>query len=396
MRLNRIKKAQIDALPDGTHADGGNLYLRKSGQARSWIFRYRYHYTTHELGLGSAWVVPLSDARKKSAELRAEIAKGNHPTFQARKRKQEKIATATAERASALTLACIAEKALAHKKMIKGLRTDGYVERQTRVLFNHTPKEILNRPLCEVTAKDIASIVTKHTATSMGACLLANYRACYAYAKAVEGYTGNNPTDWHGGLNMLMPTVSSVAKEHRAAVPWQEVPQVYLKLCQAKQTPVVRLVRCLVLSAARKSEYRLLESKDVDLEKMTVTFQTTKTSKDPVTVPITKQIAELVTEGMSNTYVFSGRFPGTCIGITAPRKCFTEIAGVKATLHGFRASFSTWCAENGKDPTIRELCLGHVVDNKVALAYQRSDLLDQRRALLQEWDDYVTSLVDPE
>ena len=61
------------------------------------------------------------------------------------------------------------------------------------------------------------------------------------------------------------------------------------------------------------------------------------------------------------------------------------------TIHGFRASFSTWCAENGKDPEMRERCLGHAVDTKVAACYQRSDLLERRRALIQEWAAYVTS-----
>lgn len=61
------------------------------------------------------------------------------------------------------------------------------------------------------------------------------------------------------------------------------------------------------------------------------------------------------------------------------------------TIHGLRASFSTWCADNEKDPTLRERCLDHVVEGRIVRAYQRSDQLELRRKLLQEWNDYVTS-----
>lgn len=50
--------------------------------------------------------------------------------------------------------------------------------------------------------------------------------------------------------------------------------------------------------------------------------------------------------------------------------------------HGFRASFRTWVEENADAQfEVKEACLGHVVD-----AYQRSDRLDKRRALLELWD----------
>ena len=38
--LGRLAAVSLNKLPDGCHADGGNLYLLVRGQSRSWIFRY--------------------------------------------------------------------------------------------------------------------------------------------------------------------------------------------------------------------------------------------------------------------------------------------------------------------------------------------------------------------
>ena len=58
-------------------------------------------------------------------------------------------------------------------------------------------------------------------------------------------------------------------------------------------------------------------------------------------------------------------------------------------MHGVRSSFSDWCARNGKNFLVSEKCLMHSVGGKVFMAYQRDNLLEQRRVLLQEWADFL-------
>jgi hypothetical protein len=60
------------------------------------------------------------------------------------------------------------------------------------------------------------------------------------------------------------------------------------------------------------------------------------------------------------------------------------------TIHGFRSTFRDWCAETGKGPEVAEASLAHKLGNKVATAYLRSDLLDLRRPLMEEWGEYLT------
>jgi integrase len=59
-------------------------------------------------------------------------------------------------------------------------------------------------------------------------------------------------------------------------------------------------------------------------------------------------------------------------------------------MHGFRATFRTWAAERTSFPReVVEAALSHPVGDKVETAYQRSDLLAQRRRLMDAWADYI-------
>ena len=62
----------------------------------------------------------------------------------------------------------------------------------------------------------------------------------------------------------------------------------------------------------------------------------------------------------------------------------------RAVPHGFRSSFRDWAAECTEMPReVCELALAHVNSDRVEAAYRRSDLLERRRTLMQQWADYL-------
>ena len=65
------------------------------------------------------------------------------------------------------------------------------------------------------------------------------------------------------------------------------------------------------------------------------------------------------------------------------------LANDSVTIHGFRSSLRDWCGENGKPRELAEAALAHAVGG-VEGAYFRSDLLEQRRELMQAWADEIT------
>ena len=64
-------------------------------------------------------------------------------------------------------------------------------------------------------------------------------------------------------------------------------------------------------------------------------------------------------------------------------------AGCNATIHGFRSTFTDWAGEcTVTPPAVVMRSIAHVVGSKSDRAYARSDLLDRRRELMQQWSDF--------
>lgn len=62
------------------------------------------------------------------------------------------------------------------------------------------------------------------------------------------------------------------------------------------------------------------------------------------------------------------------------------------TTHGFRSTFATWAADRTSYPfEVRELALAHAVGDAVVRAYQRSDLFDRRRRLMDDWSRFCST-----
>jgi integrase len=59
------------------------------------------------------------------------------------------------------------------------------------------------------------------------------------------------------------------------------------------------------------------------------------------------------------------------------------------TAHGFRAMAATTLSEQGWPSEAIERQLSHADKNAVRAAYQRSELLEERRKMMQAWADYL-------
>jgi len=65
------------------------------------------------------------------------------------------------------------------------------------------------------------------------------------------------------------------------------------------------------------------------------------------------------------------------------------------TAHGFRSTFRDWAAEQTAFPReVVEMALAHSIGDKVEEAYQRRDLFEKRRKLMDAWAKYCESSVE--
>ena len=68
---------------------------------------------------------------------------------------------------------------------------------------------------------------------------------------------------------------------------------------------------------------------------------------------------------------------------------------IDLTVHGFRSTFSDWCAEQTTTASeVREMALAHTVSDKVEAAYRRGDLFEKRRQLVQAWAAFCAGLAE--
>lgn len=118
--------------------------------------------------------------------------------------------------------------------------------------------------------------------------------------------------------------------------------------------------------------------------------------KRPHVVPLPRQaldvLRELQTVTGKNRWLFPSRWDktqhesGNVINLALRRMGYgREIM----TAHGFRAMAATTLSEQGWPSETIERQLAHVDKNRVRAAYQRSELLEERRKMLQAWADYL-------
>jgi integrase len=87
--------------------------------------------------------------------------------------------------------------------------------------------------------------------------------------------------------------------------------------------------------------------------------------------------------------IFLGRKSNTPLSDMAMLQIMRRMA-INAVPHGFRASFSSWCASSTAYPSeVREMALAHAIGNDTEAAYQRSDLFEKRRRLMSDWATFL-------
>jgi integrase len=181
--------------------------------------------------------------------------------------------------------------------------------------------------------------------------------------------------------------------KHFTALPYAELPAFMAKL-RAQPGIGFRALEFVILTAARTSEVLRAKWDEVDLNNQiwTIPGSRMKAGKDH-RVPLSDAAIHLLSSlNRSNEFVFPGD-RATHISDHLLLQTLRRL-GVATTVHGLRSTFRQWAAEETSTPReIVEMCLAHQVGTAVERAYQRSDLLEKRRQLMQLWATYCSGPV---
>jgi integrase len=106
-------------------------------------------------------------------------------------------------------------------------------------------------------------------------------------------------------------------------------------------------------------------------------------------VPLSTRALEIVQalhKIKQSDYVFPGQRHGKPLTNMAMLELLKRMGRTGLTVHGFRSSFRDWASECTNFPRdVCEMALAHTIGNQAEAAYRRGDLIEKRRALMNEW-----------
>lgn len=388
-----VTTRNINTLPDGEHLAADNLYLTVRGPSRSFVFRYvSPSGVRRKMSLGSVRKISLADARAEADRCRVILAKGLDPK-DLRDAERERLRATARPDPDALTLAEYLPGALDRYLDLRRLRPSTeahYRQYARRVLIPCLGRLRLEELTPAAIAEGIREAWTEvPTAAAIARMLLENV---LDFA-AADGLIQSNPAKWKGGLELHLPRTKKFHEtKHRYAISVEALRGAMPTLLAGKYAAGPALA-FIALTASRLSEVlgARWEEFDEDLRTWSVPPERRKDGrKEPHRVPLSTQTrAILMRLGKRSGFVFVGH-TGRPLSPNAAKIAVKSSTGdPAATVHGLRSTFSQWAAENGVDFEVRETCLMHAVGNAVTRAYQRSDLLEKRREVLQAWADEI-------
>ena len=389
-----MTNASLRSNRPGLHFDGGGLALQVTaardgdGFARSWIFRWTRGGKTRSMGLGSIFTVSLAEARAVALECRKLLLVGVDP-----------IAHRAGARAA--TAAAIA-KAMTFEQAANAYIAAHRAEWRSQQHAAEWPTSLRKHIYPTMAKVDVAAIDTAlvlralrpvwESAPETASRLRGRIEAILDWATVAELRRGDNPARWSGHLEHLLASQAKRQVTHLAAMPWRDVPAFVAKL-RAVNTTVSKAMELTILTAARKGETRFATWKEIDLENRvwTIPANRMKAGKEH-RVPLVPRAVKIL-QDMKSIAVGEHIFPGRNgpLGESAFEHLLKKLGHRSITLHGFRSAFRTWCSEQTAFAAdVAEQALAHVVGTAVSRAYQRSDMFEKRRRLMEAWAEFCS------
>jgi integrase len=379
----RIRSAKPKSGPYKLRDGGGLFLLITPTNARLWRLRYKVRGRESMLGLGSYPATSLKAARAKRTELRADLESGKNPSAERR-----------AERASsANTFETIAREWLAKQSFAPAT-----LEKARWTFEDLLFPFIGSRPIAALTAPELLEVFRrierrgKHeTAHRTKQRVGQVVRYAIATGRAVRDPTG----DLRGALAPIKVTNRAAITDPR------EVGQLLRAIDGYAGHPVVEAALKLApLVFVRPGELRGAEWGEIDVAKAEWRIAAHRMKmREQHFVPLSRQAVAVLRELEPITgrtrYAFpsprSSERPLSENALTAALRRM-GYTGEQMTWHGFRAMASTLLNERGFAPDVIELQLAHRERNEVRAAYNRAQRLDERRAMMQRWADYLDEL----
>jgi integrase len=376
----------------GRHGDGGGLFYRVlPGEKAYWVYRYRIAGREREMSLGVWPTVSLAQARILHAVEYAKV------------KSKEKIDPLAEKHAATFvpravpTFGVFADQYIETHEAAWRNAKHRYQWRQTLTQYCGPIRDL---PLDQVAVEGVLSVLTPlwTRAPATASRLRGRIEAILAAAQARGLMDANraNPARWKGYLDKLLPNPKKIGdRTNHPAMPYADVPAFIAQL-KAMSGVAPAALLFTILTAARSGEVMGMEWSEVDFDAATWTVPAKKMKAGKEhPVPLSDVALVILREQLKgrgrNTYVFPGARPTKPLSINAFGMVMCRMGEDVFVPHGFRASFRSWCADQGVAFEVAESALAHAPGSSVVQAYQRSAMLERRRPVMQAWANYLAS-----
>ena len=206
--------------------------------------------------------------------------------------------------------------------------------------------------------------------------------------------SGHIEVNYLSDITKLFPAAK---KQHMATIEPDRLPELMQRLYSAN---ITRTTRCLIEwqlhTMTRPIESATARWDDIDLDKGTWIIPAERMKmKKPHTIPLTEEtraILEVMKPiSQHREFVFpSHRDPRKHSNSQTANMALKRMgfAG-ELVSHGLRALASTTLNEQGFDPDVIEAALAHIDKNEVRRAYNRSEYIERRKALMNWWSNHI-------
>ncbi|WP_272575151.1 tyrosine-type recombinase/integrase [Providencia sp. PROV273] len=356
-----------------------------------WVLRYMSPVTQkrRNAGLGSYPEITISEAANLASTMREQIIKGIDP-LEFKKSISEKPTIPSFEYAARKL----------HTELLPGWKNEKHGKQWITTLEQYVFPFIGSTTLDALTPADIANALRPIwlTRSETASRVKQRIHAVMQWAWA-HGYCTANPVDV---VSHLLPQQISVSvrTEHQPAMPWKSLPLYITTYVSTEERYNVTRVLLLfvILTASRSGEARAMRWEEIDFQQRIWTIPADRMKAGMQhRVPLSHQAMSLLhnLRGLHDELVFPSPRKQIVLSdmvLTAflrRTKAPSDNPNRVATAHGFRSTFRDWCSEHSYPRDLAERALAHTVKNKVEAAYHRTDLLEQRRPMMQAWADYL-------
>lgn len=148
--INKLSAVAVSRLKEpGQYGDGDGLYLVvDSSGAKRWRMLFRHDGRQREMGLGSASIVTLADARRKRDEVRRALAQGRDPIAERHKRDPATI--------QSMTFGSFADQLV--PELCKGFRNAKHAAQWTSTL-NTYAMALRSKPIADISTDDDLAVL---------------------------------------------------------------------------------------------------------------------------------------------------------------------------------------------------------------------------------------------